>query len=89
MNRRIRNSPAIKDIIREYMLRKGKVVTFDEIYDRVCESATLISKRPRASVYSVLYRMPEVERDGSGKYTKYRLVQDKRPLAKTRVDKQE
>jgi len=62
MKQRIRNSPSVKHVIREYMLRKGDTASFKEIYEHVCKSATLLSKTPRNSVFSILTRMPDIQR---------------------------
>jgi len=68
MKQRIRNSPPIKHIIREYMRSKGDAVPFEEIYEHVSKSATLVSKTPRNSVFSVLTRMPDIKRVSHAKY---------------------
>jgi hypothetical protein len=68
MKQRIRNSPPIKHIIREYMHSKGDPVSFGEIYEHVSKLATLVSKTPRNSVFSVLTRMPDIERVSHAKY---------------------
>jgi len=68
MKQRVRNSPSIKDIIREYMAKKGDVASFEEIYDHVSKSVTLMTKTPRNSVFSVLTRIPGIERVGPARY---------------------
>ena len=65
---RIRNSPTIQEIIRAYLQKKGAAATVGEIYDHVIKRATITSERPRASVFSVLTRMPDIERTRPGEY---------------------
>lgn len=68
MQRRIRNSPTIREIIREFLAGKSESASFDDIYNHVVKRVTLISKKPRASVFSVLTRMPDVVRTQPSKY---------------------
>ena len=68
MNQRVRNSPPMRDIIRGYMAKKGDAASFEEIYTHVSKSVTLMGKTPRNSVFSVLTRIPDVERVGPAMY---------------------
>jgi len=68
MKQRVRNSPPMREIIRKYMVKKGDAVSFDEIYGHVSKSVTLMTKTPRNSVFSVLTRIPDVERVGPAIY---------------------
>jgi hypothetical protein len=68
MAERIRNSPTIQEIIRAYLQKKDDAATVGEIYDHVIKRVSLTSKSPRASVFSVLTRMPDVERTRPGEY---------------------
>jgi len=68
MKQRVRNSPPIRDIIHEYMVKKGDTVSFEEIYKHVYKSVTLLGKTPRNSVFSVLTRIPDIERVGPAMY---------------------
>ena len=68
MQRRIRNSPTIREIIQEFLAGKSEAASFDDIYNHVVKRVTLISKKPRASVFSVLTRMPDVVRTQPSKY---------------------
>lgn len=62
MKKRIRNSPTIESLIREYMLNKGDEVSLNEINDYVQSKATILSKTPRNTVFSVIFRMSDVQR---------------------------
>jgi hypothetical protein len=68
MPRRVRNSPTIQEVIRDYLKAKVEPAKFGEIYEYVSERVTLAAKKPRASVFSVLARMDGVERVGPGQY---------------------
>ena len=68
MKRRIRNSPTIESLIREYMLNKRDVVSLDEINDYVQSKATILSKTPRNTVFSTIFRMADVQRVNKSLY---------------------
>lgn len=68
MKQRVRNSPPMRDVIHGYMVKKGKAASFEEIYTHVSSSVTLMGKTPRNSVFSVLTRIPDVERVGPAMY---------------------
>jgi len=76
MPRRIRNSPTVQEIIREFLGGRTEPASNDEIFRHVVRRATLISEKPRASVFSVLTRMPDVARFQRGKYM---LISSKEP----------
>ena len=65
---RYRNTPPIKEVIREFLARKKDGASVQEIYKYVQRFVAFTSKTPRNSVYSVLVRMQNVERVGPGKY---------------------
>lgn len=65
---RVRNSPTIQELIRDLLASKHRPVPFGDIYDYVSANATLTSKKPRASVFSVLTRMRDVKRAQPGTY---------------------
>lgn len=61
--KRKKNSPSMKELISEYLKkRKNSTAELREITDYVLARVTLTSKKPRNSVYSVLYRMDDVQR---------------------------
>jgi len=66
--KRYRNNPPIRVIIEKYL--KGKEeASIVEIYKHIQQtSAKLVSKKPKNSVYSIIARMPNVERVRYGKY---------------------
>ncbi len=68
MKQRVRNLPPMREIIRGYMTKKGDAVSFEEVYKHVSKSATLLGKTPRNSVFSVLTRIPDIERVGPALY---------------------
>lgn len=68
MKKRIRNSPSIKSLICEYMLNKGDVVSFKEIYNYVQSKATILSKTPQNTVYSIIFRTSDIQRVGKSLY---------------------
>jgi len=65
---RMLNSPPIKGVIREFLRHKRDPVSFQEIYEHVMKNVVLVSETPRNSVYSVLFRMQDVQRINRGKY---------------------
>ena len=68
MKQRIRNSPSIRAVIHEFLAGRMGPTSLDEVYDHVAPKVTLTSQTPRASVVSVLSRMPDVVRTQPGKY---------------------
>ena len=68
MEKRERNSPGIREIIKDFLNGKVELASTDEIYRHVAQRIDLKAKRPRASVFSVLTKMPEVVRTGRGQY---------------------
>ena len=68
MKQRVRNSPPMRDVIHGYMVKRGKPASFEEIYTHVSSSVTLMGKTPRNSVFSVLTRIPDIERIGPAMY---------------------
>ena len=88
MGKRIRNSPPIREIILAYLSEQPNPVEFSEICKHVVERATFTSKTPKASIFSVITRMPEVVRTEPSKYalsvtTKQRIhmtLRDENPL---------
>ncbi len=67
-NQRIRNKPSTREVIREFLKREGKTVTYDEIYNYTVSKVRLTTKTPRNSIYSVLIRMDDVKHVGTGQY---------------------
>lgn len=68
---RFRNSPPIKDLIIEMLKAKtSKTASLDEIYDYVLGSGKikLAGKTPKNTIYSVIFRMPEVTKVKKGQY---------------------
>lgn len=70
MPRRNTNYPKIREIILTFLADQAEPVRLREICDHVEERATFISKAPRASIFSVLTRMPEMVRTEPGKYAR-------------------
>jgi len=68
VRQRYRNTPPIKDVIREFLVNKGDGASVQEIYEYVQRFVMFTSKTPRNSVFSVLVRMQNVQRVGPGKY---------------------
>jgi len=68
MKKIFRNSPSMKVIIHDYMVKRGDAASFEEIYEHVHNSVTLLGKTPRNSIFSVLTRIPDIERVGPAMY---------------------
>lgn len=73
MRRRSKNSPTIREVIRQFLTTRNQPADLDEIYRFVVGRVTLRTKTPRASVFSVITRMPEVVRTQPGMYLLTRL----------------
>ena len=69
VRKRVRNSPTIREIILTFLAQQPGPVSPSEICNHVTERATFTSKTPRASIFSVLTRMPKVVRMGPSVYT--------------------
>jgi len=68
MRMRVRNSPKIEFIIREYLSNKADAASLAEITEYVQSKATILSKTPRNTIVSIIFRMPDVERVVKGLY---------------------
>ncbi len=68
MKRRNRNSLTIREAIRQFFAERSEPANLDEINRFVAERVTLTSKTPRASVFSVMIRMPDVIRTEPSTY---------------------
>ena len=68
MKRRNRNSPTIREAIRKFFATRREPAHLDEIYQFEAGRVPLTSKTPRASVFSVITRMPDVVRTQPGIY---------------------
>ena len=69
MNSRKRNSPTVRETIRQFLLAKNEPANIEEIYEFVVDRVRFTSKTPRGSMNSVLTWMPEVVRVERGVYT--------------------
>ena len=59
----IRNKPRIRDLVEEYLhLVPGGTASIGDIFEYVSQRVTLLSSKPRASVFSVVCRMSNVKR---------------------------
>ena len=56
------NSPSTRELIIDYLTRRGGPASFDDIYQTVSKSVQLATETPRASIFSILIRSPEIER---------------------------
>ena len=68
MSRRRKNSPTISKVVRQFLATRSEPAHLDEIYRFVVGRVTLTSKTPRASVFSVVTRMPDVVRTQPAMY---------------------
>lgn len=69
MSKPLRKSPTIREIIEDYLVQRSESASVSEIYNHVRTRASLASKNPRATVFSVLTRMGNVTKTGPGNYT--------------------
>lgn len=74
VKKRIRNVPPISAIVRQFLKSKGVAVSFEEIFQHVIRLVQIRSETPRKSVYSVIYRMQDVQRVDSPEGTKFKLI---------------